>query len=294
LEILGGVRSENTSQDIHVLQDSTKANEITKNYTDILPSISFKYKLNDKTNIRLAYFASIARPAYFELVPTSPPTTGGTSTQGNPNLEHTTSNNYDLRYELFPRADEQIFIGTYYKQITKPIEYSYVGNSSVIMPVNAIDAKVAGVEVAFTKFIGDFGLSGNYAYNYSDVSRRKVDRFDPAARVIESGMLTGASVHDLNVSLLYRNKKAGLNAQMAYQYLGKTLVGIYPDNGDNYIQQPLSSLAFSADKSIGKHFTIFTKLNNLLNTHTTVVLHNFENGNEVTKSTYLLGVRYNY
>jgi hypothetical protein len=39
----------------------------------------------------------------------------------------------------------------------------------------------------------------------------------------------------------------GLNAQIAYQYLGKTLIGFYPDSGDNYIQQPLSVLAFSAD-----------------------------------------------
>jgi TonB-dependent receptor len=294
LEIFGGVRSESTSQDIHVIQDITNANEITKSYTDVLPSISFKYKLNEITNLRLAYFASIARPAYFELVPTSPPTTGGTVTQGNPDLKHTTSNNYDLRYELFPKADEQIFIGTYYKQLTNPIEYSYVGNSSVIKPVNAIDAKVAGVEVAFTKFIGDFGLSGNYAYNYSDVSRVKVDRLNPQARVVENGMLTGASVHDLNVSFLYRNKAAKINAQVAFQYLGKTLVGIYPDNGDNYIQQPMSVLAFSADKGLSKHFTIFTKMNNLLNTHTTVVLHNFQNGNEITKATYLVGMRYNY
>jgi hypothetical protein len=107
-------------------------------------------------------------------------------------------------------------------------------------------------------------------------------------------MLTGAAVHDLNVSLLYRDKKIGLNAQLAYQYLGKILVDRYPDNGDNYIQQPMSVLAFSADKSIGKHFTIFTKLNNLLNTHTTVVLYNFQNGNEITKATYLLGMRYSY
>jgi TonB-dependent receptor len=294
LEIFGGVRSETTSQDIHVIQDSTNANEITKNYTDILPSISFKYKLSEITNLRLSYNASLARPSYFELVPTSPPNSNGVTRLGNPGLKHTTANNYDLRYELFPKADEQIFIGTYYKQLTNPIEYAYVNNSSVIQPVNAISAKVAGIEVAFTKFIGDFGLSGNYAYNYSDVSRLKIDRLNPQARVLENGMLTGASVHDLNVSFLYRNKAAKINAQVAFQYLGKTLVGIYPDNGDNYIQQPMSVLAFSADKGISKHFTIFTKMNNLLNTHTTVVLHNFQNGNEITKATYLVGMRYNY
>jgi TonB-dependent receptor len=296
LEIFGGVRSENTSQDIHVRQDITNANEITKNYTDLLPSLSLKYKLSEITNLRAAYFASIARPAYFELSPTSPPATGGVRTLGNPGLQHTTANNFDLRYEIFPQADEQIFIGTYYKQITNPIEYAYVGGSgSVIEPINAGPAKVAGVELVLTKYFGNFGVTGNYAYNYSDVEdTSKINRLMPTQHTTEHRMLTGAAVHDLNVSFLYRNTKAKLNAQLAYQYLGKTLVGIYPDNGDNYIQQPMSFLAFSADKGIGKHFTIFTKLNNLLNTHTTVVLHNFQNGNEVTKATYLAGLRYNY
>ena len=297
LQIFGGVRNEITSEGFHVRQDITKASDVTKNYSDILPSISFKYKLNEIANLRLAYFASIARPAYYELVPTVPPSTGGTVVEGNPNLKHTTANNYDIRYELFPKADEQFFIGAYYKQLTNPIEYSYGGNSgsaTVYQPMNSDEAKVAGVELAFTRYWGNLGLSGNYAYNYSDVAGLKVDRNNPVARVIEHRMLTGASVHDLNLSFLYRNKDAKFNAELAYQYLGKTLVGIYPDNGDNYIQQPLSSLAFSADKAISKHFTLFTKLNNLTNTHTTVVLHNFQNGNEITKATYLLGMRYNY
>ena len=297
LDVFGGVRSETTAQGYHVRQDITNASDVNKNYTDILPSITLKYKLNEKTNLRFAYFASLARPAYFELVPTVPPSTGGSAVEGNPALNHTTANNYDLRYELFPRADELFFIGAYYKQLTNPIEYAYGGNSgpnTVYKPINSASAKVAGFEIAYTRFFGDIGLSGNYAYNYSDVNASKIDRNNPQFHILEHRMLTGASVHDLNASLLYRNKPAGLNIQIAYQYLGKTLVGVYPDNGDNYIQQPLSTLAFSADKAAGKHFTVFTKLNNLLNTHTTVVLHNFQNGNEVTKATYLLGLRYNY
>jgi len=298
LDVVGGVRNETTSEGFHVRQDITKASDVTKNYSDLLPSINLKYKLNDKSNLRLAYFASIARPAYYELVPTIPPTTGTSSIQGNPNLLHTTATNYDLRYELFPKADEQFFAGVYYKDLTNPIEYAYLGSggtTSVYEPINSPEAKVAGVELAFTRYLGNFGIGGNYAYNYSDVAGLKVNRNDPAGpRVIEHRMLTGASVHDLNISLLYRDVKDRINAQLAYQYLGKTLVGIYPDNGDNYIQQPLSSLAFSADKGLGKHFTIFTKLNNLTNTHTTVVLHNFTNGDEITKATYLVGLRYNY
>ena len=299
LDIWGGVRAETTSQDIHIRGDVTNSNEDMKNYTDMLPSISVKYMVNDITNLRLAYFASIARPAFFEIAPlgSNPPNSNGTTIQPNPGLLHTTANNFDLRYELFPKPDEQIFAGVFYKKLTNPIEYSYGGNSgasTVYAPINSPSATVAGLELAYTHFFGNIGLSGNYAYNYSDVNALKIDRNNPSVNVYEHRMLSGASVHDLNVSLLYRNKKAGVNAQVAYQYLGKTLVGIYPDNGDNYIQEPMSFLAFSADKTIGKHFTVFTKMNNLLNTHAKIVLYNFQNGNEVTKATYQVGMRYNY
>ncbi|HEX3387190.1 MAG TPA: TonB-dependent receptor, partial [Mucilaginibacter sp.] len=164
LDIYGGVRAETTSQDIHVRQDITNANEITKGYTDILPSISIKYKLNDITNLRAAYYSSIARPAYYELVPTVPPTTGTSQTKGNPDLLHTTSNNVDIRYELFPKPDEQFFVGVYYKLLTNPIEYAYLG-SATIQPINSQSAKVAGVELAYTRYFGNVGISGNYAYN---------------------------------------------------------------------------------------------------------------------------------
>jgi TonB-dependent receptor len=294
LDIFGGIRSETTSQGFHIRQDVTNASDVNKNYTDILPSITAKYALTARTNLRLAYFASIARPAYYELVPTSPPSSGDITTKGNPGLKHTTSNNYDLRYEFYPKPDELFFVGAFYKTLTNPIELTYLGNLTY-EPYNSPSATVAGAEIAYTKFFGNIGISGNYAYTHSDVKAFKIDRNNPSGPVVvEHRMLTGASVHDLNASLLYRDREAGFNAQLAFQYLGKTLVDIYPDNGDNYIQQPLSNLAFSADKSISKHFTVFTKLNNLLNTHTKVVLYNFQNGNLVTQATYLLGIRYNY
>ena len=297
LEIVGGARVETTAQDIQIIQDITNANEVINNYVDVTPALMAKFKLTEIANLRFSYNASIARPALFEIAPNSPPAgSGGVVTKGNPGLKHTTANNFDVRYEIFPKPDEQIFIGAYYKKLINPIETSYVGGSgSVIQPINSSSAQVAGIELAFTKYVGNFGVSGNYAFNYSDVlDTGKINRLSPTTFITEHRMLFGASVHDLNLSLLYRNKKAKINAQLAFQYLGKTLVGRYPDNGDNYIQQPLTVLAFSADKALGKHFTIFTKLNNLTNTHTTVVLHNFQNGNEVTKATYLTGIRYNY
>ena len=128
LDIFGGVRLEKTEQGYALNTFYTSAiNGVTKNYTDVLPSLMVKYKLNNKTNIRMSYFKSIARPNYYELVPaTLLSNSTPTAETGNPNLKHSIADNYDIRYEFFPREEEQLFIGAFYKKIKDPIDLGKV------------------------------------------------------------------------------------------------------------------------------------------------------------------------
>jgi outer membrane receptor protein involved in Fe transport len=298
LDVFGGFRSENTSQGYQIVNANPYGkNHVIKEYTDLLPSLQLKYELTDKSNLRASYFKSIARPAFFDLVPGEQQTNGAVIVTGNYQLLHTTADNFDLRYELFPKNDEQIFVGTFYKKLTNPIETKFValsGGQQVITPINTNSATVAGLELALTKYVGNFGITGNYAYTYSDVYDVIQSNIDPTQNVFQHRRLTGAAVHDLNASLLYRDSKRMINAQIAYQFLGSTLVQLYDYSGDNYIQKPQSNLALSADKGLNKHLTIFLKANNLLNTHTIVQIANFNNGNEYTKASALIGIRYNH
>jgi hypothetical protein len=41
---------------------------------------------------------------------------------GNPYLQHTVINNYDLRYEFFPGVFDEFMLGAFYKQLINPIE----------------------------------------------------------------------------------------------------------------------------------------------------------------------------
>ncbi len=302
VDIIGGVRSETTLQEYTLGDDNPyTANSVSKQYTDILPSIDFKFKLSEKTNLRASYFKSIARPSYSDLIPVPQPSSGGEQIVGNPGLLHTTADSYDIRFELFPKQDEQFYVGTYYKKLTNLIETKIGGVNQgqlIITPKNTNNATVAGVEFVATKYIGKIGISGNYAYTYSDVLDRKIDRNNPALaeadRPFEHRKLSGASIHDLNVSLLYRDIKNKINLQLAYQFLGSTLVQIYDYTGDDYIQKPQSVLAFSGDAALNSHIVLFGKFNNLLNTHKIIQLHDINTANEFTKATYLLGLRYNY
>ncbi|MDB5009775.1 MAG: TonB-dependent receptor, partial [Mucilaginibacter sp.] len=300
LDIIGGIRVEATKQGYNtnpVVLDT--ASNAQKTYTDVLPSIQFKYRLTDNSNLRASYFKSIARPALYELVPT--PTYGAsTDVTGNPNIHHTEADNYDIRYELFPKNEEQFFVGGFYKNIKNPIEFalvSTVGGQLQTSPQNFGTAKVAGAEIVYSRYFGNFGVSGNYTYTYSNVNSPKivpeagVANGQPVTK-LQSRPLQGQTGDVVNLSLLYKNDAQKAFVQLAYTYTSKTLALVYPDYGYDYYQQPQSFLALSGEKQVSKHFTLTTKVNNILNTPTTFKINNLVQAKDVYNVSFNIGFRY--
>ncbi|MDB5018380.1 MAG: hypothetical protein JWQ84_3212 [Mucilaginibacter sp.] len=300
LDIIGGVRVEGTKQAYlthPVVVDIFSA--AVKTYTDVLPSLNLKYSLTDKSNLRASYFKSIARPALYELVPTA--TLGESSdVTGNPLVKHSEADNYDIRYELYPKNEEQFFIGGFYKEIKNPIEFALVsllGGQEQTSPQNFGTAKVAGVEVVYSRYFGNLGISGNYTYTYSNVQSPKVD--PNAAPVnnlpvykLQNRPLQGQTGDVFNLSLLYKNDKHKEFVQLAYTYTSRTLALVYPDYGYDYYQQPQSFLALSGEKQVSKHFTLTAKVNNILNTPTTLKINNLVQSKDLYNASFNVGFRY--
>ncbi len=268
LETVAGVRVENTSQDFETDVPVTLAGKTGKiSYQDILPSVHFKYILDDQTNLRLSYFKSINRPAYFEIIPTSQ--NGDDYNEiGNPNLKHATADNLDARYELFPKSNEQILIGAFYKKIYNPIEYGFVGaKNESYQPNNFGDATNYGFELVYEKYISKFGIRANYTYTHSSITTTKLTTFNSVGKLIsETRPLQGQSEHIANAALLYKDIKNGLDMQLAWQYTGKRIALVSPYYQFDQWQKGLSMFDFSAEKKITKQFSVFTKVQNLLNT----------------------------
>ncbi|MGH2564129.1 MAG: TonB-dependent receptor domain-containing protein, partial [Ginsengibacter sp.] len=250
----------------------------------------------NKTNIRLSYFKSISRPNYYELVPaTLLSNSSPTSERGNPDLKHSVADNFDIRYELFPKEEEQLFIGGFYKKIKDPIEYAYE-SIETYTPQNLGTATVYGGEIVFTKYFGTIGVTGNYTYIYSEISSPKFYT-DLAAQTtvqkLQKRPLQGQTNNSVNLSLLYRNINKKIFAQLAYEYVGKTLARVYDVYGYDYYQTPQSFLALSAEKQLrNTHFTAFGKFNNLLNTATINKINNLLVVKDNYKANFSIGLRY--
>jgi len=296
----GGLRAEHTDDNWNVtVPFQFQPNNGAQTYTDLLPSVYLKYRLSPRENLHVAYYRSIARPNYYELVPTpgSLSTTTGSRTEGNPYVQHSVADNFDIRYELFPKGEEHLFIGAFYKHIANPIEVRLdpSGASSgiySIKPLNSYPATNLGAEVSFTQYWGRFGVAGNYTYTHSVISSDQIDFRGKTVR--QDRPMQGQTEHIGNLSLLYKDARHGAFIQLSYEYLGKTLAATGEYAGLDYYQRAMNTLAVSGEKDIHKHFTVFAKLNNLLNTPVKQYVQNTLVLENTYRATYLIGVRYAY
>ncbi len=327
LELLGGVRAENTNQHYEtLLTKDVQAKSGTIQYTDLLPSAQLKYALTPNQNLRFAYYRAIARPGFSELIP------DGADGEffkevGDPiNLKHTVADNLDLRYELYSKGSDQLLLGGFYKDIQNPIEISAVKpqniNSLYLQPVNIGKATNYGFEAVATKFIGSFGISANYTFTNSSItndslilSYRNTAGQIVSKRVSETRPLQGQSNHVGNLSFIYKNPKIGFDFQTAVVYTGERISFISPYAGLNYWQSPTTTLDISFEKKIGKHFSFYGKVNNLTDAPMELSLHQSYNSymagsgaralalqtdaanriiiqKDYYRTTYLFGVRY--
>ncbi|MDR1154081.1 MAG: TonB-dependent receptor [Bacteroidales bacterium] len=273
IQILTGARVEETRQQFETsMPEKFEGKRGKINYTDFLPSFHLKYEIDEKQNLRFSYYKAICRPGFFEVIPYF--IIGEDYKEGgNPYLKHTRAYNFDIRYEYFPTGIDQLLLGIFYKDIKDPIEHGYSLEGSlgaVLRPNNFGEAYNYGAEIVLTKYIGNFGMSLNYTFTRSQITTDKGYYGDNGNGEIltvtmpQTRPLQGQSMHVANVSLLYKNPKLGLDAQLSSVYTGKRILQLSPYYGLDYWQQPAVTLDFSTEKTILKNFSVFVKLNNIL------------------------------
>lgn len=277
-ELTAGLRAEHTDQGYRLLFPTEGArNEGNQRYWDLLPDFHAKYGVHRNANLRFSYARAINRPSFFEIVPYN--LIGEDyKERGNPDIKHTVADNFDLRYEWFPTASEQIMAGVFYKRLENPIEYGMEtsGQDTYYTPANFGTAHNMGVEIDVTKYFNRFGVKANYTYTHSRIKTNKTVELanpDPNAEttvitrtVSQTRPLFGQAAHVANVSLLYKDAAHGFDAQIALNYTGKRLciVSRFLDN-DSW-QDGYAQLDASLEKRFGRSgWSFFAKANNLLN-----------------------------
>ncbi|MEM7370725.1 MAG: TonB-dependent receptor [Bacteroidota bacterium] len=285
LRAVAGARYEDTDaqifpRDTTLLDDLRKENPDagTLDLQDILPSISLIFKANEKMNIRSGYSRTLARPTVVELSPFQRlPYIGGPEYLGNPELERTLIDNYDLRWEWFFSITEMVSVSGFYKNFTNPIGLGqdFSTQNLRFKYVNRPSAYVAGLELEFKKNFGfiseslsklQFGGNASFVHSETELLAREIElirTLDPDRPTTIP--LFGQSPYVFNAELAYiDNEELGLQASASFNVFGPRLFAVGGGAPDIY-EQPRPSLNVSVSKDIGKYFSVRVRANNLLN-----------------------------
>jgi len=289
-QILAGLRFEHTALSWITESDASIPGATgDRSYSDILPSLHFKYMPTKQINWRANYFRSISRPGFFEVIPYNI-FEEDYRQQGNPDLNRVTADNVDIRFEFFPEALDQILLGVFYKRIQDPIERALQvqGTSIAMTTQNFGVATNYGIEADFTKYINKFGIRANYTYTNSTITTDKsiryrvteedVVKYNIDTTVIKVGSLSeriesqtrplqGQSAHIGNISLLYKDIEAGWDIQLSGILTGERLAIISPFKDNDEWERTTLQVDISVEKELADlGLTFFFKARNLLDT----------------------------
>lgn len=268
---VGGVRIERAKQALTSFDPfSATATpiEVTLDDTDYLPGLNLVYKLNGRTNFRTAYSRTLARPDFRELAPFEfVDFIGGRAVSGNPGLQRSTIDNFDFRFEIFPRLGELVAISAFYKKFHGPIEQ--IIRPTAQLSVTYQNAKAAtnyGVEFEFRRRLDALSPSLEpLSINTNVTLVRSQIEIDPGIGVQTSSerALQGQSPYAVNASLGYDRPDYGFQANVLYNVFGRRISEVGAQGLPDVFEQPRHQLDFNIMKKFAQ-FTLKASAKNLL------------------------------
>jgi len=224
-----GLRGEYNLFDVSTADFSGQKVNVNREYLDLLPSLNLSYNL-DKTKYRFSVSKTLARPefrevanfAYYDFVRNA-------QLLGNPKLEKSDIYNLDLKYELYPKAGENISFSLFGKNFIKPIEQivadGSVPSNLLLTYTNPKSAILYGAELEVRKKInGWFDFYTNASVMNSEVEVNGVKR-----------QLQGQSNYVLNAGVNIKKNNNTLN--LTYNRVGDRISAVgfqgYPNIFEN-------------------------------------------------------------
>lgn len=277
LFVIAGFRSEFIIQDIFY-STSLKTGKKLTDTVEYLPSLTAKYEVSEKQNIKFAASKTYTLPQFKERAPFLFEEVGQ-SFFGNENLYNSTDYNFDLKWEMFPKNGEVISFTGFGKYIQNPINQVTVASATNdISWVNSGDKAIGlGIEGEWRKSIisrensttGEktnlgFGINVSYLFTNQDLDTQKVILENPGISVAftnQESRLSGASDllinTDLSFNKEFKNDKS-LTATLAGGYFSDRIYALGVTGKGDLVDSEVITvdfiLKFNLSKNIGLGF----------------------------------------
>ena len=284
LFVIGGFRSEYIIQDIFY-DTSLKQGKNKSDTMEYLPSLTAKYELSEKQNLKFAASKTYTLPQFKERAPFLFEEIGQ-SYFGNPFLYNSTDYNFDLKWEYFPKNGEVISVTGFGKYIQNPINEIIVASATNDISWANSGEKATGigaeVEVRKNLFTREntttnqktnlnLGVNVSYLNTNQDLDAAKVNRETngtiTAFFTEKNSRLTGASDLLANVDLGFSkdfSEEKSLSATLAAAYFSDRVYSLGSSRKGNLVDSEVITLDFVFKFKFNKNLGIGFNAKNLL------------------------------
>jgi TonB-dependent receptor len=274
---------------------------------DVLPAIELVLQPFPSLTLRSAYAETVARQTFKELAPIKQVEYfGGPVFVGNPELQMSALENYDLRMDYAPYEGGLVSLSWFRKLVDEPIEYvEELKDVSLTTPVNYPEGKLGGYEVEvrqnlvrFAEQLEGLAVGANATFIDSEVTLPAADAADFAALGVPMPTrdMTNAPAYLYNLYLTYDLDEGKTQLGAFYTVQGDTLVtGAGLDSTKfipNVYQEAYGTLNLSFSRVLGQHWRLQLQAKNLTNPDIREVYRSdFIDGDEL-KTSYSKGTEY--
>lgn len=276
LRLTGGARFESTQINLETF-DITRNLQLSPGnieQDDWLPSLGANFQILTNLDLRASWSRTVVRPTYREIAEVPIYDVAQSRTYfGNPNLQMSASENFDLRASWYPRPGELLSASVFFKRIDNPIElFATSTDNSRIQYENFESADVLGVEgeIRFRLDrvwdpLEDFLLGFNGAWITSEVPLTETQILN---RQTYGATETTRALYDqpefiLNGSLTWEIERTRTTFTLSGGVVGESLTLVGLAKPDEYIQSA-PDLNLFIRQSVGKNWDVRFTAKNLL------------------------------
>jgi outer membrane receptor protein involved in Fe transport len=260
--------------------DEADRSQLAFQEDDFYPALAVTYIKDDAMQFRFNIGQTVVRPDLREVSASTfiDPLTDF-PIAGTPGIKTTSIINYDLRWEWYREAGNNLSVGVFYKDMDAPIESVQSpaqDGPPLIRIANAETGELYGIELEFLQdlaFVGNgiwdnIFLSGNLTVSDSEIELDRqsiVDQTGVSAAVTNlTRRLTGHSQYVANLQGGYDSDNGEHSLSIIYNVFGERILIPGIDGFDDSYEQPFHSLDTVYKYYPNFNTTITFKLQNLL------------------------------
>ena len=251
IRVIAGARVERSDLSVSTLFADGPNVGADKVHTDVLPSLVVNIRATDNQSVRLSASQTLSRPEYREISPaTQLDPINEVLFFGNPHLDRSLIQNYDIRWEWYPSTTEILSVAMFAKRFDSPIERVEVPTSGISQYtfINALGADNIGIELEARKGLGGLSerLTPLTVFTNATFMRSEIDpgNAELSASTLERPMV-GQAPYVVNAGLTYSNASGAMSATALYNVVGERISIVGTNNLPDVYERPRQVLDLS-------------------------------------------------